>query len=243
MSSLRNIARSSPRLQSFKSFRIARPLLSSPQLRPYYNHSPRPSFPARLFFRADGTSRSRGPGLVIPLSLMLLSVLAYTNRPTTSIDLDSFIQSDEARLLLSVLADIQRVDEDYTNVPFDSYRSSMDYFVQLYTCVDIFSHIPPEHNALILHHAMLSESHAELREPIHAMFRDAAENVHNILASRQDMDTVLATLETALNLQLCLSRAYGELIRLLHEDVRRQLLEAARTDPKKDAGTNPEILG
>ncbi|KAJ6484347.1 hypothetical protein C8R47DRAFT_1321447 [Mycena vitilis] len=177
-----------------------------------------------------------------PLSLMLLSVLAYTNGP--SIDLDSFIQSDEGRLLFSVLAGIQRVDEDYTDVSFDSFRSSMDYFVQLYTCVAIFSRTePPEDTALILDHAMTSESRAELREPIHATVRDAAENVHNTLARRQDVDTVLTTLDTALRLQLCLSRAYGELIRILHEDLRRQLLDAARTDPKKDAGTSHEMLG
>ncbi|KAJ6484351.1 hypothetical protein C8R47DRAFT_1197058, partial [Mycena vitilis] len=60
--------------------------------------------------------------------------MTMTLLASTHLDRDS----DEAHLLLSILRDIQRVDRDYAEVSFDSFRSSMDYVAQLLKCMEPF---------------------------------------------------------------------------------------------------------
>ncbi|KAJ7627535.1 hypothetical protein DFH06DRAFT_729188 [Mycena polygramma] len=244
---LRNALRSSSRLESLG---ITCPRLRSPQLRPYHQSSPLSSFPgARRFFRADGTTqtRSKGPGLVIPLSLALLSVFAYVNRPPTMID-STWVHSDQARLLLSILANIQRIDKDYASVSFDSYRSSVDYFVQLWACAERFCRSPERSiSAEIGPALMLLENEAEVRDPVHVILRDAVEKVHGILASIEDSDDSEVMFKTVLRLIPDLNAALEEAFHhLACRFLVREALIASLTaseEPAKDGGKCPEILG
>ncbi|KAJ7627545.1 hypothetical protein DFH06DRAFT_729529 [Mycena polygramma] len=255
---LRNALRSSPRLQSF---RITRPLSRLPQLRPYHQHSPRPSIPARLLSRANRTMRSKGPVLAI----LLLSVLAYMNQDTSTTDtvdsdeydsscFDSYLDSDEAHLLLSISRDIQRVDRDYANVPFDSFRSSMDYFVQLLACMESFDpdYFSPGTSAEIFRPLMLRENDPKVREPIHATLRDVAEQVHGIIASRgresgsedpdEEVSRQIATLKIACNLLRALNKARLKVFYLMDEVERRYARENAGIAPEEVARRKTEKM-
>ncbi|KAJ6484359.1 hypothetical protein C8R47DRAFT_552668 [Mycena vitilis] len=252
MNSLRNALRSSSRL----SFGMTCPRLHSPQ-----GHQPLPrpsgseSFPgARRFFRAraDGTTqtRSKGPGLVIPLSLALLSVFAYVNRPP-AVKSDSWVHADQTRLLLSILADIQRIDKAYASVSFDSYRSSVDYFAQLWACAERFVCVESLEGSLsgkIGPSLMLLENEAEVREAVHRILRDTAEKVHGILASIGDSpDDSEVMFETILRLIPDLGTALKETTHhLACRFLVREALIASLTaseEPAKDGGKSPEIIG
>ncbi|KAJ7336262.1 hypothetical protein DFH08DRAFT_749341 [Mycena albidolilacea] len=121
MNPLRSVLRSTPRLRP-----PPRPAFRPFQARPYYVQTARPAtWSARLWFRADGTPRSKIRGLVIT---SVLSGLVYATWSTLLV-----VEAlDYEHYLLSTLVHIQRVDYDYSTVPFTtSYTASVKYFAEM----------------------------------------------------------------------------------------------------------------
>ncbi|KAJ6484345.1 hypothetical protein C8R47DRAFT_1217241 [Mycena vitilis] len=206
---LRNALRSTPRL---RLLRPSPPLFRLSQLRPYYQQSPH----APLFFPSDGTP---GFGLIIPLYAAALSVLSYIGWNT--------LQAHQRRPVLSVLGDVERIDREYSTIPFDSYRASVDYYARLFECLD-----HPEVNNEFHVLALLLEVDPELRESAHTIMRETSTMVHNVVASRMDADGV----QTMTHVLMVLYRANRELIKLMEENSRRLLVA-------KDAGESSNTLG
>ncbi|KAK7046647.1 hypothetical protein R3P38DRAFT_2874963 [Favolaschia claudopus] len=119
---LRSVLRSTPRTACQRPISRLRPL----QLRNYYVPTARSStWSARVWYRADGTPRSKVRGLVIAT---ILSGLLYATWSTLLV-----VEAlDYEHYLLSTLVHIQRVDYDYSTIPFaTSYAASVQYFADM----------------------------------------------------------------------------------------------------------------
>ncbi|KAF7350421.1 hypothetical protein MVEN_01347100 [Mycena venus] len=116
------VLRSTPRLALRPP---ARPAFLPLQARQYYVHTRPATWSSRIWYRADGTPRSKVRGLVIT---SVLSGLLYATW-TTLLVVEAL---DYEHYLLSTLVHIQRVDYDYSTVPFaTSYAASVEYFADM----------------------------------------------------------------------------------------------------------------
>ncbi|KAJ6484356.1 hypothetical protein C8R47DRAFT_1280367 [Mycena vitilis] len=202
-----------------------------------------PLFPLDFYLAPMGL---RDPMAPSSQYVILLSVLAYMNQDTSTTDtvdsddydsscFDSYLDSDEAHLLLSILRDIQRVDRDYA----DSLRTSMDYVAQLLKCMEPFDpdYFSPGTSAEIFCPLMLREDDAKVRGPIHATLRAVAEQVHDIIASRgresgsedpdEEVSRRIATSKMACNLLRALNKARMRMGYLAEKVERRYARENA----------------
>ncbi|KAJ6571697.1 hypothetical protein B0H19DRAFT_1130778 [Mycena capillaripes] len=229
---LRHVLRSSLRLQSLRP--ALRPAFRPPQ-RPYYMQTPRPTtLGAKIWFRADGTPRSKIRGLVIT---SLLSGLLYATWQTLLV-----VEAlDYEHYLLSVLVHIQRVDYDYSTIAFDSYRGALAYFAEV--CAYLGQgDVPPEMLDTFFDDVIAFEQDAERREAAHAIVRDAAEAVHEILARSKGRDAA----ETAALVVDVVDRAMVGLIELAEdvgEDAASKIKILREQMAAKDAAKGYEILG
>ncbi|KAJ7512074.1 hypothetical protein B0H11DRAFT_1699041 [Mycena galericulata] len=221
-----------------------RPAVRSPPLRPLqrsYYYAPRPaSWGARIWFRADGTPRSKVRGLVIT-SLLAAALYATWN---TLLVLEVL---DYEHYLLSTLVYIQRVDYDYANAELDTFKGALTYFEELcgYFCQ---GNVRPEMLAaffrdLAQFEGADAEGGEDLGAMVHALARDAAEAVHEILAASKGADAI----ETAAHVICIVDDAMLALIELTEDvnaDETEKLLRVKRLrEQMKDSSKSYEILG
>ncbi|KAJ6499515.1 hypothetical protein C8R47DRAFT_971414 [Mycena vitilis] len=212
----------------------ARPSFRAPQ-RSYYLHTPRPpTLGAKIWFRADGTPRSKVRGLVIT---SLLSGLLYATWQTLLV-----VEAlDYEHYLLSTLVHIQRVDYDYAAVALDSYRGALDYFADM--CAYLGQgDVPPEMLDTFFGDVVAFEHDTQRRDAAHAIVRDAAEAVHGILAGSKGRDAT----ETAARVVDVVDRAMLDLIELAEDvgdDVSGKIKLLREQMAAKDVSRSYEILG
>ncbi|KAJ6631114.1 hypothetical protein B0H10DRAFT_1980898 [Mycena sp. CBHHK59/15] len=193
-----------------------------------------PTLGARIWFRPDGTPRSKLRGLVATLSLSGLLYATYS----TLLIVEAL---DYEHYLLATLVHIQRVDADLAGVPLDDPAAVLAHFAAL---TEYFSAggVPP---ALLQGFFLDLAARVPLREEVHAIVRDAAVEVHEIIEGSRGADAT----ETA---ALVIAVVDGAMLRLveLAEDaagvnkaslLRALQLKSQMTD--KDAAKGYEILG
>ncbi|KAJ6590614.1 hypothetical protein DFH09DRAFT_908225 [Mycena vulgaris] len=226
---LRNFLRST-RFQALRP--AARPL--RPFQRQYYIQTPRPaSLGAKLWFRADGTPRSKVRGIIIT---SILSGLLYATW-TTLLVVEAL---DYEHYLLSTLVYIQRVDYDYATVSFANFRGALEYFAEL---CGYFGQgdVSPEMLANFFRDVAAYADH----DVVHAIVRDAAGAVHDVLAQSKGADPT----ETAVVVINLVDDAMMALIQLAEDansDETDQLLRLQRLRAQmsaKDSAKSYEILG
>ncbi|KAJ7237300.1 hypothetical protein B0H12DRAFT_1026412 [Mycena haematopus] len=222
MISLRRVLHSAPRLRS-----ATRPAFRPFQARPYYVQPRPPTWSARIWFRADGTPRSKVRGLVIT---SVLSGLLYATWSTLLV-----VEAlDYEHYLLSTLVHIQRVDYDYSTIPFaQSYVASVRYFEEM--CAYLIyrdGDVSPE---------MLERFFADdqRRTRAHLLITAAAATVHDILARSKGAEPA----ETAALVLDVMDQALMGLIELAEdvgEDVRDQLRKLRVQLAANGAGSGKE---
>ncbi|KAF7350425.1 hypothetical protein MVEN_01347500 [Mycena venus] len=190
-----SVLRPTPRLTSLGL--AFRPSSFCLQMR-HYAHKARPAtWGARVWFRSDGTPRSKVRGLVI--TSIIFGLL--------------YVTQDRARSQAqSLLARVRCVDdEEYAQVDFSSYCAASDYFDKLCASLSLsveFYSFPED---------------AKRREEAHTLVREAAEKVHAILAESDDaLDPI-----TANRVVPVLLGAFRRLGKLRHEamGVEKQCIE------------------
>ncbi|KAF7323875.1 hypothetical protein MKEN_00608900 [Mycena kentingensis (nom. inval.)] len=168
------------------------------------------SWAARLWFRRDGTPRSKLRGLVFTT---ILSAFLYATWSTLLV-----VEAlDYEHYLLSTLVYIQRVDYDYTTVPIDEFPSALAYFADLcgYFALGESNVTPVMLAAFFADVQRLADGEEGLREKIHAILREAAGAVHDVLAQSKGTDAVetavaaINTLDAAMVLLIALSEEAG----------------------------------
>ncbi|KAJ6484360.1 hypothetical protein C8R47DRAFT_552687 [Mycena vitilis] len=120
----------------------------------------------RIWFRHDGTARSK------TLGLLAVAHLTFGIWGT-------FKLFKMKPLFLTTLAQVQRVDGDYAATSFDSYRATLDYCMRLCDAL-IYPATSTDSEPLFRAVAAL-ENDAERRQAAHRMMRQAADTVHDIL--------------------------------------------------------------
>ncbi|KAJ7145332.1 hypothetical protein C8R43DRAFT_926778 [Mycena crocata] len=224
----------------FSSLRSAvRPTPSRPFLqRSVYLFNPRPvSLGARIWFKPDGTPRSKIRGLVIT---SIVSGLLYATWSTLLV-----VEAlDYEHYLLSTLVHIQRTDYDYSTVTFASFREALAYFAEL--CAYFGQgDIPPEMLAAFFRDVASWEGDAALGERVHGIVRAAAEAVHDILTQSKGADAT----ETAVLVINVVDEAMLGIIELaedINSDETDKLLRIKRLKDQmsaKDSSKSYEILG
>ncbi|KAJ7484765.1 hypothetical protein FB451DRAFT_1025467 [Mycena latifolia] len=227
---LRTFLRST-RLQTLRPASRPSPFRTSLQ-RPYYIQTPRPStLGARIWFRADGTPRSKLRGLVLT---SLLSGLAYATW-TTLLVVEAL---DYEHYLLSTLVYIQRIDYDYATVSFADFDAALAYFEEL---CGYFGQgdVPQDMIAAFFRDLAVFGA----REVVHGIVRDAAGAVHDVLAQSKGTDAT----ETAVLVINLVDDAMLALIQLAEDassDETDKLLRVQRLRAQmKDPSKSYEILG
>ncbi|KAJ7755369.1 hypothetical protein DFH07DRAFT_743240 [Mycena maculata] len=235
---LRSLLR--PSLNRLTSLRPAvRPPQSRPSLLRTYYYPARPaSWGAQIWFRADGTPRSKLRGLVLT---SLLAGALYATWSTLLV-----VEAlDYERYLLTALVHIQRVDYDYTTAPLDGFAGALAYFADLagYFCL---GDVRPETLAAFfadLAQLAPGEGGEGLGARVHDLVRSAAEAVHGILAASKGADAA----ETAVLVIGIVDDAMLTLIELVEDmdaDETGRLLHLKRLrEEMKDSSKGYEILG
>ncbi|KAJ6571701.1 hypothetical protein B0H19DRAFT_1255644 [Mycena capillaripes] len=167
----RNVLRS-----TLRSRPAPRPAFRSLQLRSY-QQSFRPPLNTRILFRPDGTRRSLLRGLALVVIISCLPVVVFASGGALS-------------SLISEAVGIQRVDDDYATIDFDSYPDCVRFYTDLATPIwkPIWSKKPEEARAGFLRKIALLEKDGQRREEAHTIMRKAVEKVHAILPSSKGAD-------------------------------------------------------
>ncbi|KAF8189833.1 hypothetical protein K438DRAFT_1529247, partial [Mycena galopus ATCC 62051] len=157
---------------------------------------------ARIWFRADGTPRSKVRGLVIT---SVLSGLLYATWSTLLV-----VEAlDYEHYLLSTLVHIQRVDYDYSTVPFaHSYAASVEYFEEM--CAYL-AHREGDVSPEMLERFFADKGHRRTRA--HLLITAAAATVHDIIARSKGADPA----ETAAIVLDVMDQALMELLELAED--------------------------
>ncbi|KAJ7627551.1 hypothetical protein DFH06DRAFT_1227494 [Mycena polygramma] len=232
---------STPRLQSWR-------LLPFRPSRTYYAPAALPrTLGTRISIRADGNSRSKIWGLIATAHV---SFAAWITFKVVSMK----------PLLLTTLAHVQRVDQDYAATSFDSYGACVDYSAKL--CVALmYPAVAADWWDPFFRDVAALENDAERRQAAHDIMRQAADVVHGTLANKalagvDGWDAEETVMQTALRMwvqsrvyaaMLPLMRALGELAFEAHdEDVLHQHVAAATAMDvlaAEHAEKNHQILG
>ncbi|KAJ7096753.1 hypothetical protein B0H15DRAFT_773949 [Mycena belliarum] len=200
--------------------------------RPYYVQTARPAtLGARIWFRPDGTPRSKLRGLILT---SVLSGLAYATWLTLSV-----VEAlDYEHYLLSTLVYIQRVDYDYATVSFADFDAALTFFEEL---CGYFGQgdIPPE----MVESFFRDLAATNERDIVHNIVRDAAGAVHDVLAQSKHADPT----ETAVQVIVLVDDAMLALIQLVEDansDETDKMLRVQRLRAQmKDASKSYEVLG
>ncbi|KAJ6571696.1 hypothetical protein B0H19DRAFT_1130776 [Mycena capillaripes] len=144
-------------------------------------------------------------------------------------------------LILSAHEQMRRVDCKYDTIDFDSYPASVAYFDELGTPLSLIV-LPPSKITPFRENISSLEIDAKRREVAHTLMREAALNVHGILANSTGEDAVQTVGDIARVLNIAL-----EGMRDLMDDMReefRMLIrkQMAAKDSERDSGKNPEML-
>ncbi|KAJ7755360.1 hypothetical protein DFH07DRAFT_822028 [Mycena maculata] len=192
---LRNLLRPSLNRLPLSLRPAVRPLQLRPRLRPY-SYAARPaSLGDRIWFRPDGTPRSKIRGLVI-------TALVWTGVSAITIF-----------HLFAVAKQLQRVDrERYATAPLDTFGGALSYFEDLVDCCHFFT---PKIRASIRRLAQF-ESAGELETRVHEITRGAAEAVHEIMSASEGEQSV--TTESTVHPVLVLFEATRTLLQLLEKN-------------------------
>ncbi|KAJ7353281.1 hypothetical protein DFH08DRAFT_856423 [Mycena albidolilacea] len=201
------------------------------QARPYSPQTQRSSLGARIFFRADGTRRSKLRGLLI--AGILLSVPAYW-----AYHYNAQLQ----RAVHAGLARVRSVDAHYAGTEFGDYQAALAYFVELSAILvpyiafkEGWADAEPRGNvdARFAELVALDQSgDPEKLAKAHAVTRKVARRVHEVLA-RGEPESAMDETRTATRVVVLVSQAMLELHTVVHgegaweADVRRKLEEVA----------------
>ncbi|GLB43713.1 hypothetical protein LshimejAT787_1402250 [Lyophyllum shimeji] len=149
---------------------------SSPRLQYQFQARP-PTWSAKVWYRRDGTPRSRVKGLVIGTAV---SATLYTLWSMMTL----IEELDTANYLLGGLVHIQRIDSEFPSVDTSDFRSMNLYFQEM--CSALFGDIPQE---------MIDEFFGDIdaltgssRDEAHKALRETCEDVHRILVDSKGAD-------------------------------------------------------
>ncbi|KAF5352486.1 hypothetical protein D9756_006258 [Leucocoprinus leucothites] len=184
MLALRAATRSRPRFNVIsKPTRWYHPsprLFYQPIVEPY-------TWRARLWYRPDGTPRSKWKGAFYTVTALTMLVL-----------INSLQEAVDEIYLLSLLVQMQRIDAKYSLYDFSKPADVLSYLSEIVTClpndeksegVDVF-------NRLVEH---LMETSPEL----HGLLKDELEKLHNLLAqgsAQEPLETAEAVLQALTDL-------------------------------------------
>ncbi|KAK7046637.1 hypothetical protein R3P38DRAFT_2874899 [Favolaschia claudopus] len=149
--------------------------------RSYSLPSLRRPWSSRIWYRADGTPRSKVRGLLT--TSLIISVL-WSYATTKRLQFISAFHS-----VVSALVRVQRVDTDaYASVDFTSYQSSLDYFHRLFNQeAQLISKDKADvHQKFFARLAALNDNSSPSHDPTkrdraHAIVVEAAQQVHALL--------------------------------------------------------------
>ncbi|KAJ7637156.1 hypothetical protein FB45DRAFT_742359 [Roridomyces roridus] len=210
--------------------------------RPYYYSRPA-TLGARIWYRPDGTPRSKIRGLV---TATLASMALYVTWNTLLV----VEELDYERYLLGTLVYIQRVDYDAypTRDELDTFNGALTYFEELCGYF-LQGDVRPEmleaffHDLFHLGDEGVEGDLVQLRERIHGLVRTAAEAVHTLLATSKGTDPI----ETAALAIGIVDDAMLSLIEISEDvgaDETEKLLRVKRLrEQMKDSSKSYEILG
>ncbi|KAF5385294.1 hypothetical protein D9615_000934 [Tricholomella constricta] len=138
-----------------------------------------PTWSAKLWYRRDGTPRSRLKGLIIGT---IASATLYTMYTMLAL-VDEF---DTANYLLSGLIHIQRIDTEYSSVDPSEFKSIHSYFQEM--CSALFGDIPQQ---------MIDDFFGDVdalvgssKDEAHRVLRETCEEVHMILVDSKWRDPI-----------------------------------------------------
>ncbi|KAF7289903.1 hypothetical protein MIND_01365200 [Mycena indigotica] len=227
-----------PRFESSSLiFRHRNPSLI-PTARPYFIYTTPPTtWSARLWYRKDGSPRSKIRGLVIA---SILGAGLYATYSTLLV-----VEAlDYEHYLLSTLVYIQRVDYDFHSIPISQFAPTLDYFQDLVGYF-IQGDVPPEMLVAFFQDLAFLAQSSETQEKIHNIVREAAQAVHNLLVDRKGEHPV----ETAALAIDMLDHAMLALIAIVDEaggDETEKMIRVKRLKDQmagKESSKSYEILG
>lgn len=260
MLALRPLARHVP-LSSWPTGRIALTArLASSSIRRFSSQQPPlPSFAStvgtshtvfrRLFYRKDGTPRSKKRGVFIGVQFGLTRYhfCSYSGRlaigaATAVVLLSAFEKLFIVLEFQSVVAwsfvQCFRVDKErYASQDFSDYKSTVEYFRDL-VLVLLVNHHEVDQGVVNLAFEKIALWEGERREKVHEAFRSAAEEIHNLLAGGEgvfDMDLF----ELGFTAFKILNNALGDALDGVDESQLTIVLKSTPVDKMKDY----EVIG
>ncbi|KAG7443381.1 uncharacterized protein BT62DRAFT_328305 [Guyanagaster necrorhizus] len=191
MLTFRPLARQVPLLSRHTGrISISAPVASITIRRFSYQQPPIPSFAStlgttspftrRLFYRKDGSPRSKKRGVFIAISAATAVVLLSAIEKL-------FIILEFQGLVAWSLVHCFRIDQaSYASQDFSDYKSTVEYFRDLVLVLLVNYH---EINQETVHRAfeIMTQWEGKHREKVHGVFRAAAEEIHTLLAGGQDI--------------------------------------------------------
>ncbi|KAK0185005.1 hypothetical protein F5146DRAFT_1073066 [Armillaria mellea] len=242
MLALRPLARHVP-LSSRHTGRIAITVRLSPtSIRRFSSQQPPlPSFAStvgtghtvsrRLFYRKDGTPRSKKRGLFIATSAATAVVLLSAFEKL-------FVVLEFQSVVAWSFVQCFRVDKErYASQDFSDYKSTVEYFHDL-VLVLLVNHHEVDQAVVNLAFEKIALWEGERREKVHEAFRSAAEEIHNLLAGGEgvfEMDLF----ELGLTAFKILNTALGDALDGVEESQLTIVLKSTPVDKMKDY----EVIG
>ncbi|KAK0488447.1 hypothetical protein IW261DRAFT_1439461 [Armillaria novae-zelandiae] len=203
----------------------------------------------RLFYRKDGTPRSKKRGVFIGAQLALTKHHIFSYFGWTAISAATAIVLLSAFEKLFVVMEFQsvvawsfvqcfRVDKErYASQDFSDYKSTVEYFRDL-VLVLLVNHHEVDHAVVNLAFEKIALWEGERREKVHGAFRSAAEEIHNLLAGGEgvfEMDLF----ELGFTAFKILNNALGDALDGVEESQLTIVLKGTPVDKMKDY----EVIG
>ncbi|KAF8079299.1 hypothetical protein FPV67DRAFT_1444451 [Lyophyllum atratum] len=161
-----------------------------------------PTWSAKVWYRPDGTPRSRFKGLIIGT---IASATLYTLYTTLAL----VEELDTANYLLGGLVHIQRIDTEFSKVDVSDFRSIHAYFQEM--CNELFGDIPQQ--MIDDFFSDVDNLTAASKEDAHKALKDTCEQVHQILVDSKGRDP----LETAAKAVARLDEGLLQLVELVQD--------------------------
>ncbi|KAK6969072.1 hypothetical protein R3P38DRAFT_3147887 [Favolaschia claudopus] len=223
--------------------------------RAYVSGAPRPpTFAATVWYRADGTPRSKTEGLFKLAEWMahgIAFMIVYKILKEEFTKQEKVLEEENrARQngLIAFLANIRDIDgQNYTDVDLSNYPSCFHYFSILSRAMLLREYSAKKTGEILLALERVDSMPPEQHDKAHAIMREAAETVHKILLlSEDDSDTEFDPAFLGAVTGRVLGKATVALARMLNDDrVAEWAGLSLRSRPLSDEDADKEsrILG
>ncbi|KAK0457307.1 uncharacterized protein EV420DRAFT_518664 [Desarmillaria tabescens] len=189
------------------------------------------SFTRRLFYRKDGTPRSKKRGVFIAIGAATVVVLLSAFEKL-------FVVLEFQSVVAWSFVQCFRVDkEKYASQDFSDYKSTVEYFRDL-VLVLLVNHHEVDQAVVNLAFEKIALWEGEQREKVHGAFRRAAEDIHNLLAGGEDVFE-LDLFELGFTAFKILNNALGEALDGADDSQLTIVLKSTPVDKMKDY----EVIG